>query len=178
MIQESSKLGATNVNTVVKLLKNATGASAVPKSKVVGRWREGGTKRWGAAFGALEGGKHRAFDPRPSWRHRKAPVERETRAVERQRWSSTPTYLPSLERGGGVESREGLTRDARRLTEGHDEDDGLCCCFWSDHSGSSGGWQYMVIEATWILSVRTVYSSIGQPRLIPSPDLGGHRTEE
>ncbi|URD87219.1 hypothetical protein MUK42_27907 [Musa troglodytarum] len=38
--------------------------------------------------------------------------------------------------------------------------------------------QYMVIEATWILSVRTVYSSIGQPRLIPSPDLGGHRTEE
>ncbi|CAL9066828.1 unnamed protein product, partial [Musa banksii] len=39
---------------------------------------------------------------------------------------------------------EGLTRDARRLTEGHDEDDGLCCCcccccFWSDHSGSSGG---------------------------------------
>ncbi|KAJ8465162.1 hypothetical protein OPV22_027714 [Ensete ventricosum] len=38
---------------------------------------------------------------------------------------------------------EGLTREARRLTEGHDEDDGLCCCccccFWSDHSGSSGG---------------------------------------
>ena len=38
MIREISKLGATNVNTVVKILKNVTGDSAVTKSEVVGWW--------------------------------------------------------------------------------------------------------------------------------------------
>lgn len=60
MIREISKLGATNVSTVVKLLKNVTGDSAVPKSKVVGWWWEEGTKRMGCSLRSLGGGEAQA----------------------------------------------------------------------------------------------------------------------
>lgn len=174
MIREISKLGATNVNTVVKLLKNVTGDSAVTKSQVVGWWWEEGTKRMmGCSLRSLGGGG----EAQGIWSETKlAPSqgtgrERNTTCwvtevvfysstfvlfhwhhaivVTARRWYLPLLFSPliSLIWSEVVvwNQGEGLTRDARRLTEGHDEDDGLCCCcccccFWSDHSGSSGGW--------------------------------------